>query len=116
MPKSIKHDRVPLNRLLVKTDGHWVFVKTDEIDWIEAQGHYVRLHIRNKHFLLRRSIRDLELRLDSQSFVRIHRSTIVNLDRVLELAPLSHGDLHVFLTDGTRLTWSRSYKTKLREF
>jgi two-component system LytT family response regulator len=118
MPKSVRHNqgRAPLTRLLVKTKGHFVFVRTGEIDWIEAQGHYVRLHIHKKQLLVRRSIGDLEARLDPQTFVRIHRSTIVNLDRVLELGPLSHGDLHVFLADGTRLIWSRSYKTKLKEF
>jgi two-component system, LytTR family, response regulator len=118
MSKSLKNDRAetPADRLLVKTNGHFVFVRAEEIDWIEAQGNYVRLHVRKKEFLLRRSITNLESRLDPRMFVRIHRSAIVNLDHVLELAPLSHGDLNVFLTDGTRLTWSRSYKAKLKEF
>lgn len=105
-----------LDRLLVKTNGHFVFLRPAEIDWIEAQGNYVRLYVRKKQYLVRRTIKELESRLNSRSFARIHRSIIVNLDRVVELQPLSHGDLKVILDDGTQLTWSRSYKGKLRDF
>ena len=105
-----------LERVLVKTNGHFVLVPTSEIDWIEAQGNYVRLHARKKQYVVRRSIKAFESRLKGNHFARIHRSVIVNLDRVLELQPLSHGDLKVVLSDGTHLTWSRTYKSKLKEF
>lgn len=105
-----------LDRILVKTNGHFVFLRAEEIDWIEAQGNYVRLHVRKRQYLVRRTIKEFESRLSSHGFVRIHRSIIINLDRVVELQPLSHGDLRVVLGDGTQLTWSRSYKAKLKDF
>ena len=104
-----------LDRVLVKTNDHYVFLRPEEIDWVEAQGNYVRLHVRKKQYLVRRTIKEFESKLDT-NFVRIHRSTIVNLDRIAELRPLSHGDLSVVLSDGTKLRWSRSYKGKLRNF
>jgi two-component system LytT family response regulator len=111
-----KNTEGSLDRILVKAGGHLLFLRSAEIDWIEAQGNYVRLHFRKKHYLVRRTIKEFESRLDSKKFIRIHRSIIVNLDRVVELQPLSHGDFKVFLDDGTQLTWSRNYKGKLKDF
>ena len=105
-----------LDRILVKSNGHFVFLKAEEIDWIEAQGNYVRLHTRHKEYLVRRTIIELESRLNPKVFFRIHRSTIVNIDRIRELQPVSYGNFNVFLDDGSRLTWSRSYKERLKEF
>ncbi|HEX6189104.1 MAG TPA: LytTR family DNA-binding domain-containing protein [Pyrinomonadaceae bacterium] len=105
-----------MDRILVKANGHFVLLKTEEIDWIEAQGNYVRLHTSKKQYLVRRKIVELESKLNSKLFLRIHRSTIVNLDRIRELQPLSHGDLNVLLDDGTQLTWSRSFKDRLKAF
>lgn len=105
-----------MDRILAKANGHFVLLKTEEIDWIEAQGNYVRLHTRKKQYLVRRKIVELESKLNSKLFLRIHRSTIVNLDRIRELQPLSHGDLNVLLDDGTQLTWSRSFKDRLKAF
>lgn len=105
-----------MDRILVKANGHFVLLKTEEIDWIEAQGNYARLHTRKKQYLVRRKIVELESKLNSKLFLRIHRSTIVNLDRIRELQPLSHGDLNVLLDDGTQLTWSRSFKDRLKAF
>ena len=105
-----------MDRILAKANGHFVLLRTEEIDWIEAQGNYVRLHTRKKQYLVRRKIVELESKLNSKLFLRIHRSTIVNLDRIRELQPLSHGDLNVLLDDGTQLTWSRSFKDRLKAF
>jgi two-component system LytT family response regulator len=102
-----------LERLVVKSSGRIFFLKSDEIDWIEAAADYVRLHAHGKQHLIRGKISDLERRLDPRHFVRIHRSTIVHLDRIKELQPLFHGDFAVILHDNTQLTLSRSYRSKL---
>jgi two-component system LytT family response regulator len=104
-----------LERLVIKANGRVFFLKTDEIDWIEAEGNYVCLHIKRESYLLRETISGLEAQLDPQKFSRIHRSQIVNLDRIKELQPWSHGEYHVLLHDGTRLTLSRSYRERLHE-
>jgi two-component system, LytTR family, response regulator len=105
-----------LTRLMVKSGDRFVFVKDDEIDWIEADGNYVRLHATGGEHLLRETIRGLEARLDPERFLRIHRSTIVNLDRVREIHPLFHGEYRVVLSDGTKLTLSRGYRDRLSRF
>ncbi|HYH86729.1 MAG TPA: LytTR family DNA-binding domain-containing protein [Pyrinomonadaceae bacterium] len=101
-------------RLVVKTGGRVFFLNTDEIDWIEAEGNYVNIHTGKKAYLLRETISSLEAQLDPKEFVRIHRSSIVRLDRIKELQPWSHGEYHVILLDGTQLTLSRSYREKLQ--
>jgi len=101
-------------RLVVKTGGRVFFLNTDEIDWVEAEGNYVSIHTGKKSYLLRETIIGLESQLDPKAFVRIHRSSIVRLDRIKELQPWSHGEYHVILEDGTRLTLSRSYREKLQ--
>jgi len=100
-------------RLMVKTAGRVVFLRVDEIDWIEAAGSYVRLHVGRDGHLLHEGIAALMTRLDPARFARIHRSTIVNLDRVRELQPWFHGDAVAILRDGTRLQVSRTYRESL---
>jgi two-component system LytT family response regulator len=104
-----------LQRLLVKNGSRSVLVQVGEIDWIESAGNYVRLHVGRERHLLRETMSALEERLDPERFVRIHRSTIVNLERVRELEPYFHGDYVLKLTDGTRLTLSRTYREHLQE-
>jgi two-component system LytT family response regulator len=104
-----------LQRILVKTAGRIYFVRTDEIDWIEAQGNYVLLHSGKQSHLIRETIGSLEADLDPQIFLRIHRSAIVNIERIQELHQLFHGDYRVLLRDGTQLTLSRRYREKARE-
>ncbi len=99
-----------LERLVIKANGRVLFLRTDEIDWIEAEGNYVCLHVKKESHLLRETISGLEAQLDPKHFARIHRSQIVNLDRIKELHPWSHGEYHVILKDGTELTLSRSYR------
>jgi two-component system LytT family response regulator len=103
------------NRLIVRSGGHVIFLKTDEVDWIEAAGNYVRLHIGKEAHLLRETMSDIQGRLDPDQFIRIHRSTFVNLDKIKELQPWFHGEYVVILRDGTQLTMSRSYKSYLPE-
>jgi two-component system LytT family response regulator len=100
-------------RLMVKSGGRIYFVRTDDIDWIEAAANYVRLHVGKEDHLLRESMSGLEKKLDPSRFVRIHRSTIVNLERIRELQPAFHGDYVVILRDGTELALSRGCREKL---
>jgi len=101
----------PLERLLVKTSsGRSKFVRLIDVDWIEAAGNYVHLHIGARVHAVRSTLRALEARLDPRQFGRIHRSQIVNLDRVDELQPWSHGDVRIVLKDGTELTLSRTQR------
>lgn len=101
-------------RLVVKTGGRVFFLNTDEVDWVEAEGNYVSIHTGKKSYLLRETISSLETQLDPKKFIRIHRSSIVNINRIKELQPWSHGEYHVILLDGTQLTLSRSYREKLQ--
>jgi two-component system LytT family response regulator len=101
-------------RLVVKTGGRVFFLNTDEVDWVEAEGNYVSIHTGKKSYLLRETISSLENQLDPKKFIRIHRSAIVNINRIKELQPWSHGEYHVLLQDGTQLTLSRSYREKVQ--
>jgi two-component system LytT family response regulator len=104
-----------LDRLAIKSGGSVHFLRTDEIDWVEAAGNYTRLHAGKQVHLLRETMTALEAKLDAKRFARIHRSTIVNLERVRELQPYFHGDYIVLLRDGTQLTLSRNYRPRLGE-
>jgi two-component system, LytTR family, response regulator len=102
-------------RLVVKSSGRVYFLKVDEIDWIEAEGNYVRLHVGANSHLLRETMKGMEASLDPDRFIRIHRSTIVNTERIRELQPLFHGEYAVILTDSTRLVASRGPENRLRK-
>lgn len=103
-----------LERLVIKNNGRVFFLKTEEIDWISAEGNYVSLHVKKDSYLLRETISGLEAQLDPQTFARIHRSQIVNLERIRELRHWSHGEYQVILRDGAELTLSRSYRERLQ--
>jgi two-component system LytT family response regulator len=103
------------SRILVKLDGRMFFVKTTEIDWIEADRNYVRLHVGNTAHTIRERIGHLEETLDPRVFARIHRSTIVNLNRVREMQQWFSGDYVVILEDGTRLRLSRHYRDRVEK-
>jgi two-component system LytT family response regulator len=100
-------------RLVVKSAGRTVFVRVDEVDWIEADDYYARLHVAGKTHLLRETMGSLEARLEPARFFRVHRSAIVNLDRVREVQFLFRGEHVIILHDGTRLKLSRSRLEKL---
>lgn len=104
-----------LTRLVVKSAGRIVFLRVEEIDWVEAADNYVRIHSGRESHLIRETLQSLESRLNPEKFLRIHRSTLVNLDRIRELRPIFHGDYLVKLNDGTELTLSRNYREKLLE-
>jgi two-component system LytT family response regulator len=103
-----------LTRLMIKSTGRVFFLKVDEIDWIGADDYYVKLHVGRKSHLLRETMNELESKLDPEKFLRIHRSAIVNLDRVKEMHPHFNGDYVVILMDGTQLKLSRSRREQLQ--
>ena len=111
--EEIKARSHHLGRLVIKAGGRVFFIKTEEINWIEAEGKYVRLHTGRESHLLREAIGSLEAQLDPEKFLRIHRSTIVNIDRIRELQPWFHNEYRVILRDGTELMLSRSCRKKL---
>jgi two-component system, LytTR family, response regulator len=94
-------------RFLVRVREKVVVVKTEDIDWIEAADYYASIHTSGNAYLLRETLTDLEQRLDPERFFRVHRSAIVNLDRVREVHPLFRGDCALILSDGTRVKLSR---------
>jgi two-component system, LytTR family, response regulator len=101
------------DRLVVKSGGRVFFLRSDEVDWIEAADYYVKLHALGKAHLLRETMNALEARLDPKRFFRVHRSAIVNLDRIRELQPYFRGEHMLILQDGTRLKLSRARREKL---
>jgi two-component system LytT family response regulator len=100
-------------RVVVKTGGKVVFLRAEDIEWVEAAGNYVRLHVGGESFLFRESMKNMETRLDGETFVRIHRSAIINVDRIRELQPWFHGEFVVILQGGTRLMASRVFSERL---
>ncbi|HLM62578.1 MAG TPA: LytTR family DNA-binding domain-containing protein [Pyrinomonadaceae bacterium] len=105
----------PLERLVIKSGGRIYFLKTEEIDWIAATGDYVELHAGNKTHLMREMIGNLQPRLDSKKFLRIHRSIIVNIERIKEIQPLFKGEYIITLSSGIQLKSSRGYRSELLE-
>jgi two-component system LytT family response regulator len=102
------------DRLVIKSVGQVLFLRFSEIDWIEAADYYACLHVGGQSHLLRRSMNELDRELDPALFCRIHRSTIVNLERVRGLKSSEDGEHEVFLENGTRLRLSRSYRKQLQ--
>jgi len=107
-PKSLDH-------FVVKARDRTFLVAVNDVDWIEAEGKYIRLHASGAAHLVRESIGDVEERLDARKFLRIHRATIVNVKRILEMHKGFGGSVFVVLRDGTKLTMSRRYRGRIRE-
>jgi two-component system, LytTR family, response regulator len=112
---DLKSRPKPLERLVIKAGGRVFFLRVDEIDWIEAAANYVKLHTGKETHLLRETINGLAAKLDPEKFLRIHRSIIVNLERVKEMQPWFHGDYVIIMQDGAQLTSSRNYREQLRK-
>jgi two-component system, LytTR family, response regulator len=104
-----------LERIVVRSGGRILILRIEDVEWLEAASNYVRIHAGGREYLLRETMTNLETKLDPSHFVRIHRSTIVRLDRIKELEPLFQGDYVLILEDGTRLTSSRGYRDRLQE-
>jgi two-component system, LytTR family, response regulator len=110
---EVRRDRGYLQRLVVPKGHRSAFVRTEEIDWIEAERNYIRLHVGGRTYLLRQNLSRIESALDPAKFCRIHRSTIVNIDRIQAIESLFRGEYLVVLHDGTKLTSGRSYRGNL---
>ena len=111
--EDLRHGSAKTERLVFKQNGRVIFVRTDTIDYVEADGNYVRLHAGQESHYVRETLAGIEAQLRPQQFMRISRSLIVNLDRVKELQPLFYGDYVVILQDGSRLNMSRNYRDRL---
>jgi two-component system, LytTR family, response regulator len=103
----------PGERILIKSSGEIFFLKAEEVDWIEAEGDYMKFHVAGRAHLMRETMARLEARLDPKRFIRIHRSTIVNIDRLRKLSPSFAGEYAVVLHDGTKLKLSRGYHERI---
>jgi len=107
--------RAYATRLMVKHHGRVVFLQIRDVDWIKALANYVELHVGAQTYMIRETLNSLESRLDPDLFARVHRSVIVNLDRIKELQPWSHNDYLVILKDGTAIRKSRRYHRNLKD-
>jgi len=104
-----------LDRLVVKSGGTTRFIRAIDIDWIEAAGVYVTLHVAGKELLYRAALNDLAEKLDPRRFVRVHRSALINIESVVQLEPISHGEFEAVLRDGSRTRVSRTYRGQLEK-
>jgi two-component system, LytTR family, response regulator len=112
-PARADHQK-PIDRVVIKASGRIYFLKTEEIDWIEASGDYLSLHSAGKTHLIRETMNSFHARLDARKFIRIHRSTIVNIERIKDIQPLFKGEYVITLTSGKRLKSSRGYRRELQ--
>jgi two-component system LytT family response regulator len=105
-----------MRRILIKNSDKNIFVDVGEINWIEASGNYVKLHLEDSTYLIRGSLKKLQQKLDPLKFIRIHRSAMVNVNMVKTIEPWFSGDFKVKLKNGKTLKMSRNYKQKLDRF
>jgi len=103
------------DRLVIKSAGTTRFLRVADVDWIEAAGVYVNLHVAGKELLYRTALNELADHLDPKRFIRVHRSAIVNIESILQLEPLSHGEFDVVLKNGSRTRVSRTYRAQLEQ-
>jgi len=114
--EAMRSERSAIDRIAVKADGRVVFIRVTEIDWIEADDDLVRIHTGKVVHTHRSTLTHLAERLPASRFLRIHRSTLVNVDRIREIQPWFQGDWVLILADGTRLHSGKSYRSKVREY
>jgi two-component system LytT family response regulator len=111
--ETLAKPKAGTDRIAIRSDGKVYFVRTSDVDYIEAASNYVRLHTGKTEHLLRESLTSIENRLNGERFLRIHRTTIVNVERIRELQPWFSGEFIAILTDGTRLKVSRGYRERV---
>lgn len=112
---NLRREQEMPDRFIIKSGGRVVFLRAEEIDWMRAVGNYIRLQVGRDSHLMRETMTGMEANLNPDRFMRIHRSTIVNLDRVKEVQPWTKGEYVVIMRDGTRLIMSRRYRERLNE-
>jgi two-component system LytT family response regulator len=103
-----------IRRFVVRSGSRIAFVRASDVDWIDVADNYLRLHVSGREHLVRETMKSVESRLQPEAFVRVHRSVIINLDRVESVEPHAHGEYVVTMKDGVRLRTSRSYSERLR--
>ena len=104
------------DRLAIKDAGETTLVETRDIDWVDAAGDYMCVHANNVTHIMRITMKELEAKLDPATFQRVHRSTIVNLDRVVKVCSHMNGEYYLMLSNGSSIKMSRSYKDKVKHF
>lgn len=112
-PERAAHQQ-PIDRVVIKSGGRIYFLKTEEIDWVEGAGDYLSLHSASDTHLIRETMGDFHAKLDAKKFLRIHRSTIVNIERIKDIRPFFKGEYVITLTSGVRLKSSRGYRHGLQ--
>ncbi len=114
LDEVLKADKKFTSRILIKGKDGYSFLNVQDIIWFEAYSDYVKIHIKEKFFLKNISLNELETKLNPEIFIRIHRSTIVNIAYIKEMKPYFNGEYYIYLTNGEKLKLSRSYKDKLK--
>lgn len=114
--EDLRKERSYPDWLLLKNEGKSIFVKVKDIDWVESSRNNVNLHVGTHTYLFHETTAGIETKLDPRKFLRIHRSSIVNIERIKEMHPWFNGDYSVTLRDGTQLTMSSTYRERLKEF
>ena len=114
--EDIQRERAYPEWLLIKKEDRSVFLRVADIDWIESSRNNVRLHVGKEIYVFHETTTGIESKLDPKKFFRIHRSTIVNIEKIREMHPWFNGDYAVTLKDGTKLTLSSTYRERLKEF
>src|SRR5882762_5097117 len=112
---ALRSQNLPSQRLVIKSGARMLFLQPEKIEWVEAEKDYVRLHVGKETHLVRETMNSFEKKLESRHFVRVHRSTIVNLDFVKEMKPLASGEYDIMMRDGTPLRLSRGYRSRIIE-
>ncbi len=103
-----------MDRLLIKVGNRYLFVSVDTIDWIEAEGNYMRIHNGKESHLIRETLFNLEKRLNSELFIRVNRSTIINVNRIKELRSLKYSNVEVLIEGGQSWVWGKKYRKGLQ--
>ena len=111
--RSLKGQSERAKPILLKFDGNAILIRQAEIDWVESAGNYVQVHAGKERYMIRETMADFEMRLDPQSFARVHRCTIVNVARIREIRPSLSGNHQLFLRDGQSVIMSRTYRQRL---
>lgn len=115
MMTAIPREERYLDRLILKSAGATHFVRVADVDWIEGAGVYVNLHVAGRELLYRATLNQLTARLDPARFIRVHRSATVNIDSIVRLEPVSHGEFDILLKDGRQARVSRTYRAALEQ-
>jgi two-component system LytT family response regulator len=112
--ERLRAERQYASRFVVRSGSRLSFVRACDVDWLDVADNYVRLHVAGREHLVRDTLKSVEAQLNPEIFLRVHRSIIINLDRIEAVEPYTHGDYLLTMKDGTKLTTSRSYSERLR--